>query len=121
MSCQKTGVEPLECWCESHRSGDAAEDDRRRFIGEAKFEFRGGEALHVFIRSKVTGEMASLCNLRKAVKRSALVKLVRKGHAPTLRCEQCWRTLRSRTPNARLARYFQEQRARSLELSRTPG
>ena len=116
MACRLTGVDEAECWCERHRSGDEDEDERRQFVGGAVFQFRGGEALHVFMWSRFDDGLSSICNLREAVKRSELVKLARRGRIPTIRCEQCMRTLRSRTPNARLVRFFQEQRMRAAAL-----
>jgi hypothetical protein len=112
MACPKTKAAEAECWCPDHGSDDPEENERRQLIGEATFEFWGGEALHVFIRSKVTGGLASLCNLRQAIAPEERLKFLQRYHAPTLRCDQCNRTLRSRTPNARLTRYFQEQRFR---------
>ena len=78
----------------------------RRRVGTARFEFRGGEALHVFFRSKV-GELVSLCNLKHAEDDGAVRKIRDRVPDPTKRCDQCIRTLRSHHPNPRLARYLQ--------------
>ena len=110
-TCRRTGVEAGECWCEAHGS-DPEENARRRAIGEAVYEFRGGNALHVFLRAK-TGNLVSLCNLRDALPEREVEKVVAKGGASHIRCEQCGRTLRSRTPNVRLKRYFAEQSAKA--------
>jgi hypothetical protein len=103
--CPKTKVAPAECWCPQHCS-DVEIARQRRVVGEARFEFKGGEALHVFLRSKLVDEEMSLCNLRYALPPAEVKRLAAKGHVPTGRCEQCVRTLSSRTPNARLKRYL---------------
>lgn len=119
--CPAKRVIVEECWCARHKTQDPEENERRRLIGEAPFEWRGGEALHVFLGNKATGELISLCNLRHAVPEDELRKI---RHVPTVQCDQCRRTLRSRTPNIRLARWFQErrkQRADALLRKTNPG
>ena len=104
--CSKTNLVPEECWC------DACCDDpelkrQRKIVAEAKFEFRGGEALHVFVSSKVGPNDVSLCNLREAVTAEELKRLRKRGQPdPKNHCDQCIRTLKSRVPNARMRRYL---------------
>lgn len=105
-TCGRTGEPPASCWCQSHGC-EGAERDRRVVLGRAEFTFQGGEALHVFSTAKTGGEV-SICNLRKAVTPQELQKMIAKGQTPSMKCEQCKRTLRSKTPNARLKRYVQD-------------
>ncbi len=100
--CGKTRSLPGLCWCTKHGAEDPAENARRRLVGEAAWEWKGGEALHVFTFSKMVDGLVSLCNLRHAQQDP-------QGRVPTKRCEQCLRTLLSQTPNIRMTRYLQER------------
>ena len=103
--CPRTHVISAECWCSEH-CDDPVEATHRKIVGEAKFEFRGGEALHVFVKSK-EGSPVSLCNLQKhTVAPVEAERLRAKLTAPPRRCDQCCRTLRSSHPNARMRRYL---------------
>lgn len=95
---------PAECWCQNHCQ-DEGEARHRRIVATAAWEFRGGEALHVFVLSK-EGTTVSLCNLRQAVSAEEVARIRSKLPDPTKRCDQCCRTLRSRVPNARMRRYL---------------
>ena len=103
--CSVTHALPAECWCTNH-CADPVEAGYRRLVGSARFEFRGGEALHVFVESK-EGQPVSLCNLqRHTVAPAEAERLRAKLAAPPRRCEQCCRTLRSSHSNARMRRYL---------------
>lgn len=90
-----------------HRSKDSDENERRQIIATAAFEWRGGEALHVFVSSK-EGGLVSLCNLRRALPDEEMRRIRARGSPkePTENCVQCGRTLRSTVPNARMRRYL---------------
>ena len=103
--CPKTKVLPTDCWCKLHKVKDADENERRRIVGTAVFEWKGGESKHVFVASKEGGEV-SLCNLCRATPSEEL----RKMRSEPRDCVQCHRTLVSRAPNARMRRYFQGRR-----------
>ena len=104
--CPKYMAPPGDCWCPAHRSPDRDENERRRIIGTAAYEWKGGEALHVFVDSKEGGEV-SLCNLRRALPADEVARqLARKKVHPSEQCVQCGRTLASRVPNARMRRYL---------------
>ena len=109
--CPKNKVVPESCWCSAHKSKDADENEHRRIVGMAKFVWKGGEALHVFVTSKQGGEV-SLCNLRHAVSPDEMKEIRRKGtpREPVELCVQCRRTLASRVPNARMRRYLVQHR-----------
>jgi len=112
--CPKTKAVPDECWCGQHCE-DTLERARRKVVGTAVWEWRGGEALHVYVTSKVEpGRFVSLCNLRQAVPEDeeARARARRSFREPEERCLQCQRTLGSRTPNTRMRRYFLERGVR---------
>lgn len=108
--CPRTRVLPEQCWC-PHHCQELVERARRKVVRDALWEWKGGDALHVYVSSKVDpGSRVSLCNLRQAISAEAeRADRSRRSFAePTARCLQCQRTLGSHSPNARMRRYLLE-------------
>lgn len=85
-------------------------------VSRAAWEWKGGEALHVYVSPKhEVGAHVSLCNLRHAIpaEEEARSRARRTFREPMERCLQCQRTLASRAPNARMRRYLAERGVRA--------